>query len=279
MGKRIVSEHFNSIYELVQTCTTRENSEAMEGMDSSEEIEEKSGTWYKTTDFNHAKSVFLHGYTDILKNVLDGVTRSVKLNSDFSSSSKSIPKNNIIGYAPNVPRAILGLPDSMINIDRIVHKVKTINVLYLPTVNCGVSGSDVIKAGIALLSAIKIIELSGVFVNLSVACKCSTVGSETCLCTVKLKNYDERLDLQKLCFPIAHPSMQRRFGFKWLETCPNITSREWRGGYGRSYESVKEIRKDLQIRPELRLLNAYWIKNHNCDVNEIIKYLKNGELK
>lgn len=39
-------------------------------------------------------------------------------------------------------------------------------------------------------------------------------GNETTFPTVVIKNYGQRFDLQKVCFPLAHPSMLRRIGFK-----------------------------------------------------------------
>jgi hypothetical protein len=50
------------------------------------------------------------------------------------------------------------------------------------------------------------------------------------------KDYKQPLDLLKLSFPVTHPSMFRRIGFRFMETMPNSNSRYT--NYGRPLENI-----------------------------------------
>lgn len=272
MYKYITTEHFGSIYEFLKTAAGRKNNEAMHDSNNSSDDDKK---FRGTASYEEAVDLFRNGYTDILKRVLDEVSQGVKMNSGFVKMPKMMPRNEIVGYIPNVPNAIIGIPEAMINVNRVIQKKKSIDIIYSISTNCGTSCETIIKAGIALLCAIKIIELGGTFVNLRIASICTVTSTEAAMNTINLKSCHERLDIQKLCFPLAHPSMLRRFGFKWLETTPNLHDMDFSSGYGRSIESVDSIKAAFNIPETTQVLNVNWIKQHNFDVNTIIKYLKN----
>ena len=128
-----------------------------------------------------------------------------------------------MGYAPNVPNAIRGIPEAMINTNLITQKRKTISIVYSVDGNCNETVEFFIKTGVVLLAAINIIEKTGIQVELSVGFMAAETNDEIALPIVKIKNCGQRFDLLKTCFPLAHPSMLRRIGFKWLETSPQIT--------------------------------------------------------
>lgn len=272
MAYKIVSEHFNTIYEFLRISKSRPSNKAMSGEHASTATDDSE--WYGTKCYEEAEELFRNGYTDILPEVLKGVNEAERLYTEESPIQKMIPKTQVVGYAPHVPNAIIGIPESMIFTDRIIHKKKTIDITYSCSVNCYIEAEQMKRAGIALLSAIKLIENSGIFINLDLAAFISETSREISHPTINLKRYHERLDIQKLCFPLAHPSMLRRFGFKWMETCPEITDTNFRGGYGHSIEDVADIKRKLKFADNMHVLNANWIIDHKYNVKSIIKYLK-----
>lgn len=272
MALKVISEHFDTIYGFLNVSKSRPNNTAMKGEHSSTESGNKD--WYGTKTYEEAEDLFRNGYTEILKDVLDGISENERLHHEYSSTPKMIPRNQIVGYAPHVPNAIIGIPESMIYTERTIHKQKTIDITYSGCANCCITGEQLKKAGIALLSAIKIIETMGIYINLDLAAFISEAGSEITNPTINLKKYHERLDIQKLCFPLANPSMLRRFGFKWLETNPDVTSTSYRGGYGHAIEKPDEIKRKLQFGEKMHVLNANWIIDHKFNVTDIIKYLR-----
>lgn len=272
MALKVISEHFDTIYGFLKTSKDRPNNQAMRGAHSSTSKEEPD--WYGTRSYAEAEDLFRNGYTDILKEVLEGIKENEKLHHELTNTPKMVPKNQVVGYAPHVPNSILGIPESMIYTERTIHKQKTIDITYSCSVNCYIEAYQMKKAGIALLSAIKIIEAMGIYINLDLAAFITQSGEEIANPTISLKKYHERLDIQKLCFPLAHPSMLRRFGFKWLETNPDITNPDFSFGYGHSLEKPDEIKQKLQFSNKMHVINANWIIDHSFNVTDIIKYLR-----
>lgn len=222
----IIREHFESIHQMLSVIESRTNNSHMIGQNES--VETWNEEWYGTKNFDEAKNLFQYGYTDILDKIKAGMAKS----NVTQIQNRRRVSNGVVGYAPHVPNAILGLPNSMIRTDSQPQKVKAISIVYCITENCGHKAQEFIDSGVAVLNVINRLELQGIRVNLKIMFYCAKTSSERAFGTVKVKDYREHMDLKKLCFPIAHPSMFRRFGFKWLETVPQMQTNEWRGGYG-----------------------------------------------
>lgn len=271
------TEHFKSINEMMDVLDHRPNSSAMAGCSSSSTEGNKS--WYGTSSYEEASRLIRTGYTEIMPMIKEGLSANAKLISkQFSMTDVRRPKNLPIGFIPNVPNAILNLPNSMIDIEMHPQKRKTIHIIYVMAGSCGTSAEMWIKAGIALLTAIKIVERRGISVRIDSSFYCGSSGfgegTETIMGSVTVKNYGQPLDLQKLCFPLANPSMFRRVGFKFLETTPILKNKSFRGGYGRGFEADEDrIKKELETDKDY-MLSGQWIKNHNYSVQEILDYLK-----
>lgn len=275
---KIVSEHFKSISEMMDVLTKRPNNEIMEGQNSSSRKGDKD--WYGTESFEEAVELMQTGYKDVLPQIKQGLSNSMKaLSKQFSRTDMRRPRNLPIGFIPNVPNAILNLPDSMIDIKLTPQKRKTLTITYVMAGSCGTRAEMWIKAGISLLTAIKIIERKGISVKIDASFYCGTEDGETVMGSVTVKHFGQPLDLQKLCFPLVHPSMFRRMGFKFLETTPVLTKPGFSWGYGRGFECEEaEIKKEIET-PNSYILSGQWIKRHGFKVEEILNYLnfsKNG---
>ena len=125
-------------------------------------------------------------------------------------------ENRIYGCVPNVPAYLLGYPLNMINpeIGRISHKV--INIFLNIGVPARVSPDDIIKNGVIYLSIIDLLEKAGYRCNLY-AGDTSIGGGEREYMYVRIKTDREPLNIKKIVFVLANPSMLRRIFFKWLE--------------------------------------------------------------
>lgn len=274
--KKLVEEHFKSLYELINTLSTRPKNEIMKDEDSSDE---GSYDFTLTESYDKAEHLLKTGYVEILPKVLEGIRQSEKqVKAIIGESNKNIPRNHVVGFVPNVPNALQGLPESMITIDRNIQKKKCMNIYYVMEGNCGTNPELWVNAGIALLSAIKLIELTGISVKLEVcfiAARAISSTEQQTFSSVIVKNYQDRLDIQKLCFPIAHPSMFRRFGFRWLETHPDIEDKGFQGGYGRAIENLSKIKENFAFPDNSFVINGQWICDHDNKVTEVLKYLNN----
>lgn len=269
---KIVKEHFKSISEMMDILDKRPNSKIMSGCRSSQEKGDPH--WYGTSSYDEASRLMRTGYTEILPRIKEGLSKSEKvLSKQFSPTDLRRQKNLPIGFIPNIPNAILNLPNSMIDIKVTPQKRKTLKIIYVMAGSCGCNADMWVKAGISLLTAIKIIEKQGISVCIDASFYCGTEAGETAMGSVTVKHYGQPLDIQKLCFPLAHPSMFRRIGFKFLETTPVITKPGFQYGYGRGFEcDEKEIKAEIETNTNY-VLSGQWIKKHDYKVEEILKYL------
>lgn len=232
----VVKEHFDSIHKLLQTVTARPNNAEMKGCNSSRTGD---ANFTGTENWEEAVNLFETGYSEPLEEIKRGIARNIKAT---GINTRRHIRTGVVGYAPHVPNAIQNLPNSMIYTDKQTQKVKAVTIYYAPTANACVGTETFIKSGIAMLSAVNILELSGVRVNLNIVLfnGINDNKNETTFITVKVKDFKEQMDVHKLCFPVIHPSFFRRFGFKWIETSPDINCGGWRFGYGSHNKKMKE---------------------------------------
>jgi hypothetical protein len=269
----IFCEEYNSLYSFFTTIESRPPTPGMMGQNSSHTNGEME--FYGTNSYEESINLMKNGYKEILPRLISGIADSNKiLSKKFTILNKAITKNEVVGFIPNVPNALRSLPDSMINVVKAPIKRKTISITYIMSANCCQDKEIWIKAGIPLLTAIKFIERSGVQIRLFASNFCAESGNQKALCRIKLKDYGIKLDIQKLCFPLAHPSFFRRFGFKWIETLPGINE-SWSSGYGHSIDGLDQRRDSFKCLHESEefVLDAQWIESENFEVESILKYL------
>lgn len=261
---KIIKEHFSSIHQMLNVIESRSNNSVMRNDRSSE-----TGTaaFTGTNSYAQAKWLFENGYTKILDQIKTGVGNNLKKTQNVN---RRTIRTGVIGYAPHVPNAILGLPNSMILTEQQPQKIKTVSIVVGITENCGTDANEFIKSGIAALSVVNTLELRGYRVALKVAFWCAKAGEERAFGTIKLKDYREHLDIQKLCFPLAHPSMFRRFGFKWLETSPDIKDFNWHGVYGSQLKDLDFIKENFLEENE-SFINLSITKECAYDPDKIIE--------
>lgn len=240
MAKRnIVKEHFTSIHQMLNVINNRPNNEVMKNKESSKKGDKE---FTGTENWEEAVYLFENGYTDVLDKIKAGVAAGIKKTETIQKRRTS---TGVVGYAAHVPNAIMGLPNSMIYTQATPQKIKAVSINYNICENCNVEAEEFIKSGVAVLNVINRLELNGCRVNLKITFYSAECDGEYAFGSVDVKHYREHMDLQKLCFPVANPSMFRRFGFKWLETCNGIT-KSWNWGYGRSIHEDAVVREQLQ---------------------------------
>lgn len=264
----VIEEHFDSIHRMLNVIGSRPNNPAMRDNYSSEKGSE---LFTGTRNWDEAVELFEDGYTDVLGEIKFGISKNIRAT---QNQPRRMIKTGVVGYAPHVPNAINGLPNSMIYTEKQIQKIKAVTIYYSPTENCNVDVKTFIKSGVTMLSAINILELSGVRVNLNVVFFNGINDGETegSFGTVKVKDFREQMDVRKLCFPVVHPSLFRRFGFKWLETTPNMKQSGWSFAYGHhSQEFDNLIQKQLRDNEFFVGLNQ--TKNSNYDPEKLIEIL------
>ena len=272
--KNVHLETFNSIEEMLYVLRKRDNNPIMKGCNASSEMDHEHYRFTGTYSYEEAVELFRKGYTDILKEVKENVRRElVKYKMDNSEKSKVL--NDSVGFIPNVPNALMRLPESMIIRKPAPRKVRALHIRYFMEGACSVDKSVFKLAGITLLTALEIIEKRRISIRLDCGFFCSLGRRdyEAIAGMVKLKNYNERFNLQKMCFPLAHPSYFRRFGFKFLETFPKMTDDTFPHGYGRPLRH-SELVSNYKTGKDVIVISSMQICNElGYSVNRLIDYI------
>lgn len=270
MSYNMYKEEFSSIFELMNTLKERPNNKFMRDEHGSQTTGNSS--WSGTNTYEEAESLLIYGYNDPVKNIKSNLIKNKKLVSKmYNLIPKPIATNQVVGFVPNVPNALMGLPKSMISVEKINRNKKTISIIYATGGAVGIEPKTFESAGTALVSAINLIELAGIQTRLSIGFIPSVKGRQIIFPTVNIKNFNERFSLQKICFPMVHPSMFRRIGFKYLETCPSMEE-DFSCEYGRpaSLEQIKTCLKEKNTY----IISREWITDHDNNIEEILKYME-----
>ena len=271
MEIRLITESFDSLYELLYEVDTRPKNAVMQECNSSHKA---NFDFTGTHSYEEAEKLAKYGYTELLPKIREGMKScSKKIEKKVIKKECCLPQNMPVGYIPNVPNMLLGRPDSMINVIRTPQKVKVIEIIYIMDGNCDTDKQLWIDTGAIILEAIKFIERANIRIKLSVCMFFARSGNEVAISTVKIKDFGDKLDLQKVCFPMAHPSMFRRIGFRWLETHPDIKEDGWRFGYGRSMsEEGTELTEFIKTPVHSYSISAHQIKNMDFDVVKVLNH-------
>mgnify|MGYP005802421583 CR=1 FL=1 len=177
-------------------------------------------------DYDEAIHLFRDGWRD-------GVDRLRKAIGQIQTSNirAHVFKNDVQGFAPIVPHALLGLPQSMVSSAIVAKKTKTISILYDMTISCDNSPNVIVENGLKMLQVVVRLEQEGYRVELSALQSYADERSADCL-MVKLKGANQFLDLKRIGFPVAHSAFFRVIGFDWYSRFPQG---KYRSGYGSAF--------------------------------------------
>lgn len=242
----LIYEVFDSITDLLEETDLRQVNPIFHNRELTSQ-EAGRADWFGTDTYQAARELLNYGDQYYYEKLIEENKKiEKKIQSFFSNiSNQSIIVNQPVGFVPHIPNAIQNLPNSMI--DRVMQpkKRKTITIIYNDAINGGTNHEVIVQAGICLLNVINALEKQGVTVRIYGTFFSSVCGSEAVWGMLRLKDYNERLSLKKLAFPLVNPAMFRRIGFKWMETQPAITEKRFSNGYG----SAKDVNYFIENYP------------------------------
>lgn len=191
----------------------------------------KEDDWRDFDSFEDAVNALEFG-TDLY---FENFKREVKKVNDFISKNEKNKlanyKNDIIGFMPIVPNAIIGNPINMINYNVKPKPYPTARIILEKVNSCGVSAETMNGFYSIVFVLIQLLEKRGIRCELWVSANFKE-GSEIVSCKTKLKNFTQPLNMYKIQFPIIATDYLRRIMFRILETDKNIRDTDWRHGYG-----------------------------------------------
>ena len=237
-GYKIMEYDFSSIASFLECLDT---SPINRSVFSTLESNSSNYSFYRTNSFDEAKELCRYGCHkdfDKLVELKYTLEKYIKM-----SRMKQKQYNYYVGYAPDVKAYLEGNPLSMLNKEN--PKRKHIDIYYNSAILGHVTTEQIFNRGAVTLSLVEILENMGFSVGLYVFTMSSCNG-QVHYAKFNLKSPNERLNMQKLFFPLCHPSFLRRLVFRLREETPDIT-RPWNDGYGRTCDD-KMIRDIIDLK-------------------------------
>ena len=264
--------YFDSITEYLEHLENAKISNAFRESAKSEYT--NNYNWYKTINLAEAKNMAKYGNHENFDKFLD---LKLKLEKYIKLNSKKYKQYNFyVGYVPDVKAYLEGNPLSMLNKQK--SQKKQINIYYNSAYDWRDNSNQIFNRGAITLSLVEILEQLGFSVSLNFFVLLDE-GKQVHYSVFKLKNINERINIQKLFFPMCHPSWFRRLYFKLMETTPDINF-AWCDRYGvPSGENM--IRKIIDLEPndivicEPRIMNIYG-NDIIEDANNMFDYINDG---
>ena len=120
-----VTETFNGVNEFLSVIGKRSPNNVFKGEKLSSEKSDYDFTM--TSSYAESEELMAKGYKDGLNDLQK--CKSLKVNRT-TNIRKNIPQTGIVGYAPHVPNAIAGVPQSMIAQQKIEQRAKVLTIVY-----------------------------------------------------------------------------------------------------------------------------------------------------
>ena len=237
-GYKIMCERYNSAAEAVADCKTRKITDRAFHDMADGKLGGHDTDWCGVDSYEQALEYLEKGYQP----VVDQLKSAIK--ADLTGNGKRISfRNDIVGYAPVVPLAIMGVPNAMVNSHMKQIKAKVVDVYYDGVFGCGVSSGNIIKTGSKVIVVILQLEQQGYRFNLYQVQSYS--NSESCdMMTVKLKDAAQPVDLKRISFPLTHTGFFRVIGFDWYSKTPKG---KYRFCYGHAIGYEDSVKSKLPV--------------------------------
>lgn len=215
-GGKLISAVYNSVTQFWGAINGKAMQEGWHNSSNSHNFD-----FCGTKTFDEATELLLQGDRATADKVLRDVAAIKRL---INKQAKRMRvETGVVGFAPNVPNYLAGVPRSMITAKPAERKDKVINVVYNFGAAWTISTDDMIKAVINLAGAVYALEAGGARVNVYGGC-CTWYKSDEVGVFIKVKNASQPMDTLKMIYPLGHPSMLRRHGFRWYEVTKGIPS-------------------------------------------------------
>lgn len=209
---------------------------------------------------------------DFLSNVCDA--KSLKaLTSILKPQGRNVPKvrfcNDVVGFKPIVPLAMMNVPKAMFNKKSITIKSKIVNVCVDISAFGNVNSNDLREAGKTIFEAIMGLEQKGYRVNLMVY-DTAVMDNDIAWRALKVKDSSQPLDVARCAYPFVNPSYMRGIGFAWYQRTRGF---KHSGGYGhpvRSPDEKASFEKSVNDKNTIFLYLTDVINHGKEAINEVL---------
>ena len=240
---KLYYEQFSNYDEYWRIVESREKTNAHDRDHDLNHICDDS-SWVGCKSYDEAKNLLTKGWDAKVEYIKNMVQKEID-----TLGTKSVVKqfNDVVGFMPIVPMAVMNLPVCMINTRQTTKKQRVVKFLIAMNRGCKYGSKEIIEKMTKILARISVLEKNGY------RCRIELFGSfhdgdnsgKTIAChSVLIKSENQLFDIKRMAFPIAHSAMQRVFGFGWESSLP-IDYRSYHCcGLGKSVQYWSEERRN-----------------------------------
>ena len=240
MTKKILKKRF-SFDDFLKVCKGAPNYNAPGN--SSYESGKGRKTWTGTYDYDEALQLVDKGYPQGVKKMQKEME-----NLKQAKAPQLSPSFDVAGDEADVDRFLQNDPENMITFEHtLVNGIKFLDVYFSYAYSHVYNKTEVIKRGVQILSNVDNLEQLGYRVRI-IAYHYSIRNDQKFPIDFQIvvKDYQEHVELDRMAYVMAHPSMLRRLGFRLVEKlAPKLSA----GGYGAVHDL--EIEDAVCIGPNM----------------------------
>ena len=234
-------ETFDSIVEFENTIDSRKPSTHFKTFASSKQNGNEG--WSGTKSYEDAEKLLRNGYTVGAEKLNNASVKFHSTDSKILNSYQLRMKLSVVGAVPCVPNAVRGYPKAMYRQTKVERPSakRTLKIVFANVACANTSADDLFKSGATMLNFASFVEKCGIRTEIYISpyMGYKKLGSitKTIGCYVRVKEFNQPFNFQKLAYGIAHVSMFRRQGFNYIETVPTKVSIGFESNHGCQIET------------------------------------------
>ena len=260
---KTIVEEYRDFDDFINTVNSRD----VVFIDGSVQTRERTDSYFTGVEnYNEAVDLLAHGYSANIERMV----KTVKSNTRNGQRVKTERYADVMGYAPIVPNAILGVPCSMMNQRKKTVKARVIEIVFNRNCAAHHSTTEIEEYCCKVVGMIMELERKGYRVKLSAAFSVQdTSKKRQYIMTIPVKGESQPLNIKRMSFALTHPAFQRCLCFDWCERLPKVVKV---GGLGIAIEYCDEIyHRNLENHIGKNVVMLY----HGKDLDEAFKdYLR-----
>ena len=263
MGK-LIYEQFESLAKMCGALNTRPTCKDAGNASHEGEDTGHGKDWSGTDTYEEADILMKYGDKESLS-LINTATKRIKAKANNTEERvQAKVRRSVVGSRPCVPHAINGHPLSMYRRTTVHVSKPVINVYYSRSAMCNVEAEDMALAGAKVIEAIKIVERSGVRINLYVGAVLES-SRESVVIFARAKDSDKDVDFARMAYPFVNPAFFRRHVFRYIETKRELTQDAWNCGYGHRAGNEKILFEAGNKDKSSVFLSYYQIKSMSSE--------------
>lgn len=217
-----------------------------------------NGGWFKTQNFAEATALAHNGWSDGVEKC-KAIAQPLIDRLSIMIERPEIRYDVCPGIDYDMGLVVTGDPEHWMSYEYQTVEGegnRLVRITFDCTVSSGISAEIIQAKGAVLAALVELLELGGNRVE--VVCLPIRTGhgyayepkheNYTAYASVVVKRFEQPLDMNRLMFAFAHPSMLRRIGFRFAENCPVAVQNAMGASYG---SCIKEQPTEPETRCDI----------------------------